>query len=325
MFTNPALAADHQQMNFSLNNKSYTNKQFSTYNLTQFTLIYPFDLVGLITSNQGRPQNEHISGAGFSVYREAEGTSGQFTTVGAMFSMAHNIQLDKAHYLSLGLQGGFTDIRSNNDFQWGTQYDPIEGYNENILPSLGDIDLKKFLGNVNAGICWFFNNSRVKDEFSRFKFDAFAGFSVYNINRPNQSFFEGEETRVPMNYKFHGGLKFGISETVAVFPNVLLVNQNNNNLLNVGSFAALKPNTKMFPESSDFSIIAGVYYIVDKSVVTTLGFKVYTLSFGASYDFNASSFKYNNRGQGTLEFSLKYAIPDKDPDVNRGRNYPTFF
>jgi len=324
MFLNPALAADHQEMNFTLNNKMYTNQMFDKYSLSQFTVIYPFTIKKLTLRTKGLARSDHRSGAALSIFREVTGDN-ILNTHGVLVSFAQNIQLSSAHYLSLGLQGAYIDRRGGGDLRWGTQYDYQMGYDEDIIPSLGDIDdLKAMFGVVNAGICWFYNNSKITNEFSREKIDAFAGISLYNINQPKQSFFDNGEERLRMNFKTHGGIKYKVNDLISFFPNLLYVRQNADNQLNLGTYTSISPQSEMFPENSNFSFLVGAWYRVGDAIISTFGFKMYGISCAISYDFNSQSIAYKGRGKGVMEFSVKYTMKPKGPEVQRGLIYPSY-
>lgn len=324
MFLNPALAADHQEMNFTLNNKTFLNSQISSYSLSQFTVIYPFVIKKLNLRGKGLQRSDHRSGVALSIYREVTG-QGQLNTHGVLLAFAQNIQLSSAHYLSAGFQGAYVDRRTGGDLRWGTQYDYQMGYNPDIIPSIGDFDdLKAMFGAVNAGLCWFYNDSKITNEFSRQKIDAFAGVSFYNINQPKQSFFGNENERLPIHTKVHGGIKYKLNEIVYFFPNLLYVRQNANNQLNLGSYASISPQSEMFPENSDFSFLVGAWYRVGDAIISTFGFKMYGVSFAMSYDFNSQSISYKGRGKGVMEFSLKYTMKPKGQEVQRGLIYPSY-
>jgi len=271
--------------------------------------------------------NEHSSGTALTIYRESSGEGNELSAFGIIASFAHNVQIQKAHFLSLGLQSGFINRHIGNDFRWGSQYEEGFGYNKEIIPSLGDItNLNKNFANFNAGIVWFYNASYLQSYMQRFRFDGFLGASVYNVNRPNQSFFDNIEARLPVNYKVHGGLKCNFTPQFSLFPNLLYVRQNNNQQINIGTYASVGDNTSGPRKKGDYSIniILGLWYRVGDSFIVSAGSQFNNFKFAVSYDFNTSSFEYNNRGKGTMEVSLKYNFIRKKENIIRGLIYPSF-
>jgi type IX secretion system PorP/SprF family membrane protein len=222
------------------------------------------------------------------------------------------------------LQGSFINRKQGDNFDWGSQYVEDVGFDKNIQPTLGKPNLTKSFPTFNAGMVWFMNNTTMQSFLQKLKFDAFAGISISNVNRPNQSFYSGETSRLPMNWKIHGGLKFGVNPQLSVFPNILWVRQNLNNQLNLGAYASIKPKTVDSKDNS-YNAIMGVWYRAGESVIASLGSQFKDFKISLSYDFVASrKFRYKKRGKGALELSLKYTIPSAKAHLQRGYVYPSF-
>jgi len=320
LFLNPAFAADKQNTNFTANHRTYTNKAFDAYNLSQLTALVPFHLKFMSRN----PNSENSSGAGFSFYREATGSHGELVTMGFLGTIAHCVRLSKSHFLSFGLQGEFVDRKQGNNFDWGSQYVQDVGFDKNIISSLGNPNLTKNFPTFNAGMVWFMNNTAMQSYLRKLSFDAFAGISVSNMNRPNQSFYSSVESRLPMDWKMHGGLKFSVNPQFSVFPNVLWVRQNNDNQLNIGAYSSLKPKTVDTKDDS-YNAILGLWYRAGESIIASVGSQFQDFKVSMSYDFAASrKFLYKNRGKGALELSLKYTIPTTKAHLQRGYVYPSF-
>lgn len=320
MFTNPALAADKQRINFSINTKLNTSSTFGSYNLMQASAILPIEIPAFKYSRL-----DHVSGAGLTVYRETMGANGSaINTFGLMGTFAHSVQIKKTHYLALGLQVVYMRKSIEDAFRWGSQYDPVEGYDGSIIPSVGSMLTARNIGSVNAGIAWFMNNSEKRNYVKGGKFDAFAGFAVYNINRPNQSFFDGSTSYLPVTYKLHGGVKYSFNRMISMFPNILFVRQNWNNQVNIGAYFVQKTKRKFEVDDNVFKVIAGLWFRYGDSFIFLAGAQWHDFKIGISYDMNVSSFQYRNRGRGVTEISLKYVLPRKRHELMRGMMYPSF-
>lgn len=319
MFLNPALAADKQGINASFNNRTLTNQEISSYNLNQLTVIYPFRLTKFIYGPTTK--FDHRSGLGLTVYREGTGDHAQLNTLGIVLSLAHSVQIAKEHYLGLGIQGGYIHKDHNNDFLWGSQYDPDNGYNPSLTPSVQDVlSLTSDFPVFNVGLVWFYKNSELKEYIRKFNVDAFAGISFYNVNTPNQSFIKGSESEVPVQMKLHGGLFYKASKIISIMPNMIWVTQNGNNQVNLGSYASFTTPDFALQEKN-IHALAGVWYRWGDSFIASIGSTIYSFTFAVSYDFNTSNFNYNNRGKGIIEFSLKYEMAPKKESLQRGLLY----
>jgi len=104
------------------------------------------------------------------------------------------------------------------------------------------------------------------------------------------------------------------------------VRQNNNQQINIGTYASVGDNTSGPRKKGDYSIniILGLWYRVGDSFIVSAGSQFNNFKFAVSYDFNTSSFEYNNRGKGTMEVSLKYNFIRKKENIIRGLIYPSF-
>lgn len=223
----------------------------------------------------------------------------------------------------MGIQGSFVNRKQGNNFEWGSQYVEDIGF-DNSIETDGLPNLNKQFPTINAGIIWFMNNTNVQSFLQKLKFDAFAGISVSNLNRPNQSFYSNKESRLPMNWKMHGGLKFSVNNQISVFPNILWVRQNLNNQLNIGAYASIKPKSVNINDNSNNAIV-GLWYRAGESVIASIGTQMSDFKVAVSYDFLASKkFSFKNRGKGALEISMKYTIPTSKEHLQRGYVYPSF-
>ena len=324
MFINPAFAGDKQDMSIGINNRTFTNTQLAHYNLTQITGIVPFDANFLYNSTS---ETNHSSGVGITVYREATGSHNELNSFAALASVGHCIQIERQHFLSFGMQGGYVRKTQGDNFNWGSQYSEDFGYDPSIPSSVdGLLQTYSHFPTFGFGLEYFYNSGVLEDYFKRFDFDAYSGIAVYNVNRPNQSFFEDSEARLPLIIKYNAGLKYRVSKRFALFPTVLWEHQNLNNQVNIGMYANVRTILTEEVNKKAVNIIVGSWYRVGDSFITTLGFTVYDFKFAISYDFNATNFEYNNKGKGATEVSLKYSIEmsGKRERYSRGLLYPSF-
>lgn len=318
MFVNPALAGDKQNMNFTIQHRTYTN-QYSKYNLSQMTALVPLKIKYFNTFFR----RNHSSGAAFTMYRSSSGKEGELTSIGFLGTFAQNVQILKSHYVAVGLQTGYVNLKQGDNFMWGTQYDVATGYDKDIIPSIGDIDIASHFPTINAGAAWFMNNTNLKSYMQKYRFDAFGGIAAYNINRPNTSFFDNEKTKLPINWKVHGGVKTFFNQRFYLYPNVIYLRQNNNSQFMFGAYATYKPTD--YNDEKGYNAIFGLWYRVGESVVASVGSAYYNVKFALSYDFLATNkFSFSGRGKGALEFSVRYTMPSKKQHLSRGQVYPSF-
>ncbi|MBK8808403.1 MAG: PorP/SprF family type IX secretion system membrane protein [Bacteroidales bacterium] len=323
-FLNPGMISDVQGLEVTINSRLNTNKEFSQYNLNHVTIAVPLNMAFLYGPGM---RHDHRTGLALSAYREATGNeNGKLNTLGFILSFSHCIQLQREHYLSLGIQGGYVNKHISDDFMWGSQYVEDYGYDPDIIPSVSDLlNLNAHIGTISAGLVYYYNSSSMLDYFKKNNFDAFLGVSVYNLNTPNQSFFDNVTSELPLQTKVHGGIKYSTNKKFYIFPNMLWVHQNGNNQINIGAYTNIRTFKSSKEDGNNFNTILGVWYRFGDSFIASLGTHIGQFKFAVSYDFNTSNFKINNHGKGTCEISLKYSIVNaKNKRLERGLIYPSF-
>lgn len=319
MFLNPAMAADGQDFNVNVSNRYFTNSSFAEYNLAQVTGNYQFKIQPRVYGR--RNKFDQNSGVSLTMFQESLG-KGKMNTSGLFATLAHSVQVSKAHYLALGLQIGFAQKALNGDFNWGSEYVPGVGFDEELEGYIENEEDKTYL-NMSTGLMWFYNSSRLKSYMRKHNFDAFVGVSAYNLNQPNISLSD-TKAQLPINLKVNGGLKFAVHKQVHIFPNFVYMRQNGNNHLNLGTYSSIKTKSAVYAKKAKFSLIAGIWYRLNDAVVPLLGAGVHDFKLLVSYDINASKFAYQNRGKGAMEITLKYTLPQSKEKYQRGLLYPSF-
>lgn len=298
LYLNPALAGEEKDMFFSSNYRSQWSSLIMPYVTSQISMVHPL---------YSKDLNErHFGGVGVSVYNDRAG-AGNFKTTGANATFAYNLPLtnDNSQDLAFGLQIGM--VSKNVDYsnlRWGEQYNPYIGFDISKSPSETDLKSGTLYPDINFGAIYYYNTD---NDFKYTKWSGFVGFSAYHLNRPNESLANGIPSRLPILYKFHGGLNFHVSDHVTVSPNYLYMNQKQRNLIDIGCYVTyrLAPGEKENIYTKNFEIIAGVWHRVHDAAIVSLGFGNDAYTFGFSYDYNTSNLRYSANGTGAYEISLK--------------------
>ncbi len=319
-FTNPGMAADGQDPSLTIANRSNTNDKFKEYRLTQVTANYQFKIKASVYGSRNKYDNN--SGTSLTFFQENTG-AGSYNTTGALATFAHSLQLAKAHYFALGMQLGYGQRKLKGDLNWGSEYEPGVGFNDGLGGYLEDENASKGYMMMNAGLMWNYNSSRLKAYMRKHSFDAFAGIAIYNLNKPNVSITDNK-SKLPINFKFTGGLKFAPHPQVSIYPDFLYMRQNGNNHLNIGTYSMIKGKSSAYAKKAKFMAIAGIWYRLNDAVVPLVGVGMYDFKLMVTYDINASQVKYQSRGRGATEVTLKYSIQQNAKNYTRGVLYPSF-
>ncbi len=323
LFLNPALAGGEDDISLSLNQRSNMTNGIYPYNLSQFSATIPI----MLKNQRSGPKyyrRGYIGGWGITVFNETSGTDNMYKVNGILSSIAYFTQISSLHFLSFGIQGGVVEKQINfNKLQWGSQYDPYLGYNSSIVPSIGILNEQRRLLVINAGLVWFYSPTEFTSSKSR-KFSTFVGIAASNLNRPDESFFEQEQSRLPVLLKLHGGFKFKVSRQFEIMPNYLILRQNKVTQINMGTYFSYNFSKKRGVKQRYAKAQIGGWYRYGDSFIVLAGLDLRTLLIGISYDFTVSSFNYYNKGMGTVEISLAYKIIKNETLQKRRISHPLF-
>jgi len=144
-----------------------------------------------------------------------------------------------------------------------------------------------------------------------------AGMSTLQLNRPNESLLEGQNSRSPIQWSFHGGYNFALEETdkgeivKSIIPTANIKVAANASQLDLGAYYVRN------------KLILGVWFrgltVLRKNddnkpshdaVVLLIGFKSKSMRVGYSYDITTSRLSVAD-SYGSHEISLTYEWPTK--------------
>lgn len=238
-------------------------------------------------------------GVGVYFYNDNAG-QGVITTNNVMASYAYHKVLDRfnKHRLSLGVAVGFLQKSVNvSKLTFESQFNGDDGFNTDIPSGELFANTSIFNPDINAGIVW---NSRFSDNVN-----AYLGFSFNHISRPKENFLKDSDNKLSQKYTLHGSIDFKIGNYLHVIPGFLFLTQNTAQEISAGSAIGYDIN-----KNSSFYL--GGWYRVKDAFVAYLGYEVYNVRLGFSYDATTSTWKEANNGNGAIEISLVY-IHRKDP------------
>ena len=235
---------------------------------------------------------------------------GSFNTFNLMISGAYNIMGkstdgENRNNLSVGVQVGLLQksIHPQN-FSFDSQYSPnaADGFNLN-LPSGENFTTQNLLNfDANVGIYY-------RTTFGNKRFSPFAGFSIYHITQPNES-FTGGKSLTPMRFNLHGGINCKVGESVSIMPQFLYMTQAKATEINAGMLLFYKV------KDSNYEPLLGAGYRNNNALIIQFGLKTKSSIFRISYDLNTSYLRqYNNKG---LELSIIYTGSKKSKSEAKG-------
>lgn len=236
---------------------------------------------------------------------------GNYNAFQFLLSAAYSVQLDKnkLHNLSFGLQGGFTQksIREENltfDEQYnhhnGGYFDNSTSSNENFTRQ------SQILPQLNAGILYYYakQQSRV---------NPFIGISGFNLTYPKESFYN-QNNHLPLRLYAHAGTRVNINELVYVIPKVLIMKQGK------AFEQTYAIDGGYYLKGGNIFILAGYVFRAKDASVANIGFKKDNYQLKFAYDFNTSSLKTASKSRGAMEIAFTYLVGKEK--VNKIKHCP---
>lgn len=279
--TNPGSLGMADEMRVMIN---YRNQSVRVGENFQTSMISGFSPVSIGSHQFG-------VGAAFINDKSAEFVK----TNGGMIGGAYSIQIWPGSNLSLGFQSGY--FRRNIDMSFTTDQQYIDGgFNPNADHGESLIDNSRGFMVASTGIFW-----QWKDELGNRK--AFAGWSVFNFNRPNTSFIDRAIDKLPVSWRIIAGYNVFQDEKLSVMPNLRWVYQADNNFFNLGSSF----NYLAKPES-DQKLGLSFWYSNNKTAILGLEYSQPKLIVAASYDIPVSQELNTAQRNGVFELAISMLL-----------------
>ena len=228
-------------------------------------------------------------------------------------SIAYHKGLDENgyHQIGAGFQGTYMDKRLDvSKVYFEDQLTPY-GFTGVTSESFSQSQVKLSYFDLNAGV--LYNGST--NGYNNF----YIGASMYHINRPKETFQQGNFLlNARTTIQAGGKIPVGPYNYVHFAANHSRQAQAHNTV--VGAAFALNVNGD---EENPTNIYAGAWYRFDDSMIPYIGLEFGEFRFGASYDVNTSSLKPHSNLRGGTEISLIYIKKPNDPNAKK-LNCPKF-
>jgi type IX secretion system PorP/SprF family membrane protein len=304
MIINPALTgafnAEHRIIANYRTQWGSIAKPYTTYALS-------YD-VGLLKSS-----NAGFLGIGLQLFADKAGDL-KMGVMQANVSVAYHVALSKSHFLTAGIQGGYSQ-RSIDEtaMQWDNQYNPnvTDGYDA-TLPSGETMAFNSFgIGDFSGGLLWTFSNSATNMS-SNDQIKGNLGLALYHINQPKKTFSDLKEKKMFMKYAIHTNIHFGIPGTaMAIVPSGVVWIQGPSREILAGTLFRfrLQESSKYTNFVSETALSVGAHYRFGDAIVAEAQFEIKNWLLGVSYDVNVSKLAAASKSMGGLEVALRYQTP----------------
>jgi type IX secretion system PorP/SprF family membrane protein len=213
----------------------------------------------------------------------------------------------KGHNLHAGIQIGFVVKSFGGDVTYPSQYDRgIGGFNNQLPNNETALNDNLSYPDINFGLMWSKRFGKIEPE---------AGYTVFHINNPKESFTD-VKNRLPLRHVFHVGTKIDLNQKFFVKPRLLYMNHKRAGDMIIGAnFGYNLPVNNYKMESLFFGPHFRTILNKADALIFALGINFKNMDIGISYDVNISPLQVASSGAGALEFSLIYrsksSVPNK--------------
>jgi type IX secretion system PorP/SprF family membrane protein len=210
------------------------------------------------------------------------------------------------HYLVMAMQLGFisrkfdvTKMQFGSQWVSGVGFDGSGSSNETFLkPQVTSFD-------AGAGIAYY-------DATPNKTVSFFGGISAYHITQPDNPYLtNGNQSKLEIRYSVQAGMRIAASDLVSIVPTVIYMQQGDAQERMGGVYFQIYAN-----ESTD--VMFGSYYRIGDAFTPFAGVYYKGLTFGLSYDVDASAKSAAGSKGNSLEVSISYVGKKKSSmGVNR--------
>lgn len=261
----------------------------------QWATISPFNTIALAYDRQVFVKNQNF-GVGLIALEDISNHAAM-NHAGVYLSGAYR-KIINWHYIHVGLQLGYVNKHLNgDDVSYPDQFDNSTGF---FNPDYGTSEpyfRESFSSfDVNFGLSW-------KKKINIF--EPHAGFSLFHLNQPKESFLN-QENRLPTRLTFYAGSDIQLISNVYFTPDFLYMSHAAATDIILGSKA-----TYVFSDNFlEKSVFAGGYLRNNinsfDAFIFLVGMNYNHWSVGLSYDINMSELKTATHNQGGFELSVIY-------------------
>ena len=250
-------------------------------------------------------------GAGMVLYSDKAGTA-IFSTQAVYGNLAYHYKLDAdgKKLISIGLQGGVIQKGINYDeLKFGNQYTSVF-YNDELSSNETFVETNIAYPAIHAGIGY-------QMEYND-KLDLNAGFSMFNLNQPSESFFGVDDNALNTRMSLTLGADYIYSPLISIHPGVLFTGQAKAYEYLIGSDVGYV--VKDVPLTNIVAYL-GLWYRSTDALILVPGLAYNNYRAALSYDINISSLSNASGGRGAIELSVIY-IFNTNPKLGIKRSVP---
>ena len=272
----------------------------ASYRTQWNTVTVPYQTVGA-TMEMSLIKNKHPNsfvGVGIEIMHDQAGTTNfQTNQISLNLSYLQVLDVNRSHIIGIGFQNGM--MMKSFDFSkatFGNQFNGFDGFNQGMSPNENGLNTKQIDYNVGIGGVYSYAPAAHKN--------LYAGFSAFNITRPNISFYDGTEIRQNVRYVATVGGEVGLKNGWSLLPSALFQSQGNNREIVFGAFAKY---SLMRNRTERLAFNVGAWYRVKDAIIPAIKLEYKNINVTANFDINVSKLTKVSKAVGSAEISISYS------------------
>lgn len=274
------------------------------------SVTVPFSTISI--SAEAKNIYKNINVAAFLMH-DVEG-DGKMRTVEFQPAISYTLKLtsDSTQLLRPGVQLGINSRSLNSsafyfDSQWnGQKFDKTLPTNETFAAE------SRTNFTMGAGITYEYQKGK--------RHRIIAGVGLFNLTRPNQSFF-GAKIHRKMRFNLFAQAEYKVGFDWDILPSARLNLQGKYKELTLGSQVRYILTDRL---GEYRALLAGAYFRTGDAFYLSAGMEYQNWWLGLSYDINTSTLTPASRYRGGFELSLRYIFTKFKPKVVKHRACPDF-
>ncbi|MBL1280550.1 MAG: PorP/SprF family type IX secretion system membrane protein [Fluviicola sp.] len=259
------------------------------------SVTVPFQTLAL--SADGRVEKYQNIGYGISFFQDVVG-DGQFRTIELQGNVSYHLRLttDSMHNIRLGANFGLNHRQFNADqFYFDNQFDGIS-YNPSL--ATGEAFQTDRKTNISAGI------GATYQYYVNERFNFTGGVGAFNLNRPNQGFFE-DVIRREIRLNIFGRGIYKLNYDFDLVPGINLSFQGKYREIVLGSSVKYTLINRL---GEYRAVYAGLWWRNRDAAYVSVGMDYQSWFVGISYDVNFSKLVPASRTRGGIELAVRYIL-----------------
>ncbi len=253
-------------------------------------------------------------GGGLTLMRDKAGDGG-YGFIEGMVSGSYFFSLNKryAHYLGAGLMIGAAEtsvdydrLRFPDQYN-GSYYDPDLPHYE--LFGQG----RRTYADLSAGLVWSLSLPRSES--------YYLGFSVFHLNKPDQSLLEGYHAPLDPRWSVQAAMTYPFSNNWDLLPSIYYDRQGKHRECIAG---VMGKYDKYSTPTVATILYAGLYTRWNDAAIMVVGLEYQYVNVGISYDINYSKLRKASYFRGGLELGLQFILQKPQGQMKRDVTCPIF-